>query len=152
MAGGGRSVIGLVLIASISRHLMAWKWSRGDAERPSGTMRFAEVCQQCLNAFWRTMMRNNLIPAVALVMIGFTVPASAADIGYVQEPVTEIYTQAGPLPVQAAIDIANGIGLVSVSSTDRSGNEWEIEGRDVAGRYMEVDVDAHTGAIVNVDR
>ena len=97
-------------------------------------------------------MRNNLIPAVALVMIGFTVPASAADIGYVQEPVTEIYTQAGPLPVQAAIDIANGIGLVSVSSTDRSGNEWEIEGRDVAGRYMEVDVDAYTGAIVNVDR
>jgi hypothetical protein len=43
-------------------------------------------------------MRNNLIPAAALAMIGFTVPASAADVGYVQEPVTEIYTQAGPLP------------------------------------------------------
>jgi len=97
-------------------------------------------------------MRNNLIPAVALVMIGFTVPASAADIGYVQEPVTEIYTQAGPLPVQAAIDIANGIGLVSVSDTDKWGNEWQIEGYDVAGNYMEVDVNAHTGAIVDVDR
>jgi hypothetical protein len=131
---------------------MAWKWSRGDAEQPSATMRFAEACQECVNAFWRTIMRNNLIPAVALVMIGFTVPASAADIGYVQEPVTEIYTQAGPLPVQAAVDIANGIGLVSVSDTDKWGNEWQIEGYDVAGNYMEVDVNAHTGAIVDVDR
>ena len=39
-------------------------------------------------------------------MIGFIVPASAADIGYVQEPVSEIYTRAGPLPLQAAVDIA----------------------------------------------
>ena len=97
-------------------------------------------------------MRNNLIPAVALIMIGFTVPASAADIGYVQGPVTEIYTQAGPLPVQAAIDIANGVGLVSVSDTDKWFNEWQIEGYDVTGRYMEVDIDARTGAIVDVDR
>lgn len=97
-------------------------------------------------------MRNQLIPAVALVMIGFTVPASAADIRYVQEPVTEVYTRAGPLPVQAAIDIASGIGLVSVSSADKWFNEWQIEGYDVAGSYMEVDVDARTGAIVNVDR
>lgn len=97
-------------------------------------------------------MRNNLIPAVALVMIGFTVPASAADIGYVQEPVTEVYTQAGPLPLQTAVDIANGIGLVSVSNTNKWGNEWQIEGYDVAGSYMEVDVDARTGAIVDVDR
>ncbi len=97
-------------------------------------------------------MRNNLILAVALVVIGFTVPASAAAIGYVQEPVTKIYTQAGPLPVQAAIDIANGVGLVSVSSTNKWFNEWQIEGYDVTGSYMEVDVDARTGAIVDVDR
>ena len=97
-------------------------------------------------------MRNNLIPAVALAMIGFAVPASAADIGSVQEPVTEIYTQAGPLPLQTAVDIANGIGLVSVSNTNKWGNEWQIEGYDVTGSYMEVDVDAHTGAILDVDR
>lgn len=97
-------------------------------------------------------MRNNLIPAVALVVIGFTAPASAADIGYVQEPATEIYTQAGPLPLQAAVDIANGIGLVSVSNTNKWGNQWQVEGYDVAGSYMEVDIDARTGAIVNVDR
>jgi hypothetical protein len=97
-------------------------------------------------------MRNNLIPAAALAMIGFTVPASAADVGFVQEPVTEIHTQAGPLPLQAAVDIANGIGLVSVSNTNKWGNQWQVEGYDVAGSYMEVDVDAHTGAIVNVNR
>ena len=95
---------------------------------------------------------NDLIPAVALVMIGFTVPSSAADIGHVQEPVAEIHTRAGPLPLQAAVDIANGIGLVSVSNTNKWGNEWQVEDYDIAGSYMEVDVDAHTGAIVNVDR
>jgi hypothetical protein len=97
-------------------------------------------------------MRNNLILAAALAMIGFTVPASAADVGYVQEPVTEIYTQAGPLPLQAAVDIANRIGLVSVSNTNKWGNQWQVEGYDTAGSYMEVDVDARTGAIVNVNR
>jgi hypothetical protein len=140
------------LIASVYCPLIVWKWSRGDAERPSAAMRFAEPSKQCLNAFWRTIMRNNLIPAVALAVIGFTVPAAAADVGYVQRPLTEIYTRVGPLPVQAAIDIANGVGLVSVSSTDKWFNEWQIEGRDVTGSYMEVDVDARTGAIVNVDR
>jgi hypothetical protein len=107
---------------------------------------------QRLNAFWRTIMRNNLISAVALAVIGFTIPASAADLGYVQEPVTKIYTRPGPLPVEAAIDIANGVGLVSVSSTDKWFNEWQIEGHDVTGRYMEVDVDVRTGAIIDVDR
>jgi len=100
----------------------------------------------------RVLENDHAIPAVALVMIGLTVPASAADLGYVQEPVTEIYTQAGPLPLQTAVDIANGIGLVSVSNTNKWGNEWQIEGYDVAGSYMEVDVDARTGAIVDVDR
>lgn len=97
-------------------------------------------------------MRSNLIPAIALVMIGFTIPAPAADMGYVQDPVTEIYTGAGPLPVEVAIDIANGVGLVSVSSAHKWFNDWQIEGYDIAGRYMEVDVDARTGAIVDVDR
>lgn len=97
-------------------------------------------------------MQNNLISAVALAVIGFTIPASAADIGYVQEPVAEIYTRPGPMPIQAAIDIANGVGLVSLSSTNKWGNEWQIEGYDVTGNYMEVDVDARTGAIVDVDR
>jgi hypothetical protein len=30
--------------------------------------------------------------------------------------------------------------------------EWQIEGRDAASQYMEVDVDATMGAVLNVDR
>ncbi len=97
-------------------------------------------------------MRINLIPATALVVIGLTVPASAADIGYVQGPGTEIYTRSGPLSVQVDIDIAAGVGLASVSSTDKWFNVWQIEGHDITGRYMEVDVDARTGAIIDVYR
>ena len=102
-------------------------------------------------------MKSKLFPAVTLVMLGFSVPAFAADTSYILEPeidsyATEIYNQAEPLPLQAAVDIANGIGLVSVSNTNKWFNEWQIEGYDVSGNYMEVDVDARTGAIVNVDR
>jgi hypothetical protein len=39
-----------------------------------------------------------------------------------------------------------------VSSAHKWFNDWQIEGYDIAGRYMEVDVDARTGAIVDVDR
>jgi len=97
-------------------------------------------------------MRNTLIPAVALAMIGLAAPASAADIAYVPEPVAPVYDQAASIPLQAAVDIANQIGLVSVSNTNMWGDEWQIEGYDVAGSYMEVDVDSRTGAVVNVDR
>jgi hypothetical protein len=97
-------------------------------------------------------MRNILIPAVAFAMMGFAAPASAADIGYVPEPEIGASIPVGPIPLQAAVDIANGIGLVSVSSTNKWDNEWQVEGYDVAGNYMEVDVDTRTGAIVDVDR
>lgn len=97
-------------------------------------------------------MRNILIPVAALAMIGLATPASAADIAYVQEPMAPLYAPAGPIPLQAAVDIANGLGLISVSNTNKWGNEWQIEGYDVAGSYMEVDVDARTGAVVDVDR
>ena len=97
-------------------------------------------------------MRNYLIPATTLAMIGLATPASAADIAFVREPVAQVYAQAGPIPLQAAVDIANGMGLISVSNTNKWGSEWQIEGYDVAGSYMEVDIDARTGAVVNVDR
>ncbi len=97
-------------------------------------------------------MRNHLTLAVALAAIGLATPAPAADLAYIQEPAPPVYAQAATIPLQAAVDIANQIGLVSVSNTNRWGDEWQIEGYDVAGGYMEVDVDARTGAIVNVDR
>ena len=44
------------------------------------------------------------------------------------------------------------LGLVTVSHTQFAGYAWQIEGRDARGRYMEVDVDAATGEVLNVDR
>ena len=44
------------------------------------------------------------------------------------------------------------MGMATISHTQFAGDEWQIEGRDISGRYMEVDVDANTGEVLNVDR
>ena len=54
--------------------------------------------------------------------------------------------------MEQALDIATGIGLVTVSHTQFAGDEWQIQGRDAYGHYMEVDVDIATGEVLNVDR
>jgi hypothetical protein len=56
------------------------------------------------------------------------------------------------MSMQAALGIATDMGIATVSDTQFAGDEWQIEGRDVSGRYMEVDVDATTGQVLNVDR
>jgi hypothetical protein len=84
-------------------------------------------------------MRNYLIPLVAVAALGVATPALAYDTG-------------SAISAQEALDVAMDAGLATVSETEFAGDEWQIEGRDVAGRYMEVDVDSATGQIVNVDR
>ena len=84
-------------------------------------------------------MRKYLMPIVATLALGLATPALAYDSG-------------GLMSMQAALDVANDIGIVTVSHTQFAGDEWQIEGRDISGRYMEVDVDAATGAVLNVDR
>jgi hypothetical protein len=86
-----------------------------------------------------TTMRKFLMPIAAVAMLGATVPALAYDSGDL-------------LSMQQALDIATSLGVVTVSDTEFAGNEWQIEGRDVTGRYIEVDVDATTGTVLNVDR
>jgi len=66
-------------------------------------------------------------------------PAAAFDSG-------------GLISMQTALDVATDLGLVTISHTQFAGDEWQIEGRDMSGRYMEVDVDATTGEVLNVDR
>jgi molybdate transport system ATP-binding protein len=51
-----------------------------------------------------------------------------------------------------ALDVATDIGVMTISHTEFAGDQWQIEGRDRTGRWMEVDVDARTGAVRNVDR
>jgi hypothetical protein len=84
-------------------------------------------------------MRNYILPIAAAIALGMATPAMAYDSG-------------GLMSMQAAIDVAADLGLVSVSHTNFLGDEWEIEGRDTAGRYMEVYVDAATGDVRGVNR
>ena len=84
-------------------------------------------------------MRNYILPIAAAVALGMATPAMAYDTG-------------GLMSMQAAMDVAADLGLVSVSHTNFLGDEWDIEGRDTAGRYMEVYVDAATGDVRGVNR
>jgi peptidase YpeB-like protein len=84
-------------------------------------------------------MRRHIMPIVAAVALGAAAPAVA-------------YDSASLISMQVALHVANDLGLVTVSHTQFAGDEWQIEGRDMSGRYMEVDVDARTGEVLNVDR
>jgi hypothetical protein len=84
-------------------------------------------------------MRKYIMPIVAVVALGMATPALAYDSGDL-------------LSMQDALSVATNLGLATVSHTEFAGDEWQIEGRDMSGRYMEVDVDATTGEVLNVDR
>jgi hypothetical protein len=84
-------------------------------------------------------MRTHILAIAAVVALGIATPAAAYDSG-------------GLISMQRALGVATDIGLVTVSHTQFAGDEWQIQGRDISGRYMEVDVDAATGEVLNVDR
>ena len=84
-------------------------------------------------------MRKYIMPIVAVVALGIAKSAMAYDSGDL-------------ISMQEALRVATDLGLVTVSHTEFAGDEWQIEGRDISGRYMEVDVDATTGEVLNVDR
>jgi len=84
-------------------------------------------------------MQKLILPAIVVISLGTAAPALAYDSG-------------DQLSMQAAIDVASDIGVMTISHTEFAGDEWQIEGRDSRGRWMEVDVDARTGDVRNVDR
>ena len=84
-------------------------------------------------------MQKYIVPVAAAVALGMAAPAMAYDTG-------------GVMSMQAAVDEVADMGLVSVSHTNFLGDEWEIEGRDSQGRYMEVYIDAATGDVRGVNR
>lgn len=84
-------------------------------------------------------MRKYILTTAAVVALAIATPAAAHDSG-------------GFNSMQMALQVAADIGLVTVSHTQFAGDEWQIQGRDISGRYMEVDVDTTTGAVLNVDR
>jgi hypothetical protein len=84
-------------------------------------------------------MRKYIMPIVAAIALGLATPAMAYDAG-------------GVLSMQDALVVAEYIGMAAVSHTQFAGDKWEIQGRDRAGRYMEVAVDASTGDVLWVNR
>lgn len=84
-------------------------------------------------------MQKLILPAIVAIALGAAAPAMAYDTG-------------DQISMQVALDVASDLGVATVSHTDFLGDEWEIDGRDRTGRWMEVYVDARTGDVRNVDR
>jgi len=84
-------------------------------------------------------MRKLILPAIIAIGVGVAAPAMA-------------YDTASQISMEAALGVATDIGVMTISHTEFAGDEWQIEGRDSTGRWMEVDVDARTGDVRNVDR
>ena len=84
-------------------------------------------------------MRKFIFPLVNVLALGAAAPAMAYDTG-------------DQISMQAALDVATDLGVMTISHTEFAGDEWQIEGRDRTGRWMEVDVAARTGAVRNLDR
>ncbi len=84
-------------------------------------------------------MQKLVLTAAAAIALGVATPALAYDSG-------------GYISMQRALDVAGAMGLATISHTQFAGDEWQVEGRDISGRYMEVDVDVNTGEVLNVDR
>lgn len=84
-------------------------------------------------------MRKFILPAIVAIGLGAAAPVLAYDTG-------------DQISMQAALDVATDIGVMTISHTEFIGDEWQIEGRDRSGRWMEVYVDARTGDVRNVDR
>jgi hypothetical protein len=84
-------------------------------------------------------MRKQILAIAAVAVLGMAQPAMAYDSGDV-------------LSMQDALAVATDLGLQAVSNTEFEGDEWRIEGRDGAGRWMEVWVDGYTGEVRGVNR
>lgn len=101
-------------------------------------------------------LKKALLPIVAAGALCAAVPAMAADYYPAPRPpraaVVMPVVPTGPLTVEQAIQVAYGVGVVNVKNTHLDGDEWTVEGRDSYGKWIEVDVDARTGQINNVDR
>ncbi|QQO18445.1 PepSY domain-containing protein [Bradyrhizobium diazoefficiens] len=84
-------------------------------------------------------MRKLILPIAAALALGAAAPAMAYDTG-------------DQISMQVALDVASDLGVATVSHTNFLGDEWEVDGRDWTGRWMEVYVDSRTGAVRNVER
>jgi hypothetical protein len=83
-------------------------------------------------------MRKYLMAIIAIAALGAAEPAMAYSGDLIS--------------MQAALAVATNLGLATVQHTQFMGDEWQIEGHDVSGRWMEVYIDANTGTVRNLYR
>lgn len=81
-----------------------------------------------------------LLAAVALAALLQATPARADEA-----------CRAHPIARAQAIAIALTAGLVRVKEVDCDDDEWEVEGWTVTGRRIEVEIDARTGRIKEIE-
>lgn len=88
----------------------------------------------------RPMIRPLPLACLAALLLAATPPARAEDD-----------CRFAPISRAHAIAIAASVGLVRVEEMACDDGEWDIEGRDVWGREMDVEISARTGRVLEID-
>jgi hypothetical protein len=83
-------------------------------------------------------MRKLMMATVAVAALGLAQSAMAYE--------------GDPISMQIALRVATDLGLSTVSSTEFTGDQWEIQGKDTSGQYMTLYIDARTGEVRNLYR
>jgi hypothetical protein len=96
-----------------------------------------------LNVRQECFMRHVILPIVTALALGAASPAMTPALAQ---------DSGGQISMQVALDVATDLGIMTVSQTEFQGDQWDIEGRDGRGRWMEVYVDSRTGEVRHVDR
>jgi hypothetical protein len=111
----------------------------GTQRAPDGFQGVAPFEAQRADDFEEKPMRKMMMAIAAVAALGIAEPAAAYDTG-------------GVISMQAALGVATDLGLATISHTEFAGDEWQFQGRDRSGRWMEVYVDAATGDVRGVNR
>lgn len=86
-----------------------------------------------------------LIPLMANPVVA-TAQVVEVEPGYMAPP-------GAAVTAEDARDIAEGQGVrVSGLEFDSDDARWQVEGRDFRGRWVEMEIDANTGVIIELDR
>ena len=85
--------------------------------------------------------------AVLAVVLALGLPAAASAQ-------TVIVPAEGPVTIDEARSTALDYGMRQIEDIEfnREDQRWEVDGRDLNGRWTEMDIDSNTGAVTRIDR
>jgi hypothetical protein len=98
-------------------------------------------------AIWQEKIMRKAIAALALAG-AFALSPLAATAPEIEAPLGV------GLSGDDAADVAARQGVVEIDKVeyDRGDHRWTVEGRDYRGNDVEMEIDANTGAILDIDR